>query len=59
MMLVFKAIAKILSNRFVKTPILDAPIRLLLSGLPYAKMGDVVNAMVFVRQVLRQLKPVW
>lgn len=34
--------------RFVKTPILNAPVKLLLAGLPYTKMPDVVNAITYV-----------
>lgn len=32
---------------FVKTPILNVPVRLLLAGLPYTKMPDVVNAITY------------
>ncbi|KAK9897790.1 NAD(P)-binding protein [Cystobasidium minutum MCA 4210] len=32
---------------FVKTPILNVPVKLLLAGLPYTKMPDVVNAITY------------
>jgi len=34
--------------RFTDTPIVEAPARLLLAGLPFANIRDVVQAMIYV-----------
>lgn len=35
------------TGRFTDTPIVELPVRLLLAGLPFTKMTDVVNAIVY------------